>query len=88
MELCQKRYSSKSSVYDLYVLWYNLSIKSENIHMNTINQELQLLADEHYESIVDAQYDEMTDEFSAEFEMMEYAASSYDADAKYYGEKV
>ena len=38
------------------------------------NSQAQLIADDNFDAVVDAQYDEMTDEFSAEFEMMEYAA--------------
>jgi hypothetical protein len=56
--------------------------------MDELNGQLMLIADENYDSVVDAQYDEMTAEFSREFEMMNYAAASYDNDAQYYGEKV
>ena len=52
------------------------------------NSQAQLIADDNFDAVVDAQYDEMTDEFSAEFEMMEYAARSYDNDSKFYGENV
>ena len=55
--------------------------------MNTdeLNGLLSLIADENYEMVVDSQYDEMTDEFSAEFEMMRYASESYNDDAIVYG---
>jgi hypothetical protein len=56
--------------------------------LDELNGLLQLIAEENFESMVDAQYDEMVDELSAEFEMMNYAAASYDNDAQYYGEKV
>lgn len=56
--------------------------------MDELNGLLQIIAEENYESITDSQHDEMVDEFSAEFEMMEYAASSYDNDAIRYGEMV
>lgn len=56
--------------------------------MDELNGQLMLIADENYETIVDAQYDEMTAEFSAEFEMMEYAARSYDNDTIASGELV
>ena len=51
--------------------------------MNTdeLNGLLSLIADENYKIVVDSQYDEMTDEFSAEFEMMSYASESYNDDA-------
>ena len=54
--------------------------------INIANSQAQLIADDNFDAVVDAQYDEMTDEFSAEFEMMEYAARSYDNDSKFYGE--
>ena len=55
--------------------------------MNTdeLNGLLSLIADENCEMVVDSQYDEMTDEFSAEFEMMSYASQSYNDDAIIYG---
>jgi hypothetical protein len=56
--------------------------------LDELNGLLQLIAEDNFESMVDAQYDEMVDELSAEFEMMNYAAASYDNDAQYYGEKV
>ena len=56
--------------------------------LDELNGLLQLIAEENFESMVDAQYDEMVDELTAEFEMMNYAAASYDNDAQYYGEKV
>jgi len=56
--------------------------------LDELNGLLQLIAEENFESMVDAQYDEMVDELSAEFEMMNYAAASYDNDAQYYGEMV
>lgn len=56
--------------------------------MNELNGLLQLIADDNNDSVVDAQYDEMTAEFSAEFEMMEYAARSYDNDTIASGELV
>lgn len=52
------------------------------------NSQAQMIADELYDAIADAQYAEMTAEFSAEFEMMEYAARSYDNDSQYFGETV
>lgn len=56
--------------------------------MDELNGLLQLMADDHYESLTEVQHDEMVAEFSAEFEMMEYAARSYDNDAIAYGENV
>lgn len=53
--------------------------------MDELNGLLQLIGNEYNDSIVDAQYDEMTAEFSAEFEMMDYASRSYDNDAIEYG---
>jgi hypothetical protein len=54
--------------------------------MDELNGLLQLMADEHFESLAEIQHDEMVAEFSAEFEMLEYAARSYDNDAVAYGE--
>ena len=56
--------------------------------LDELNGLLQIIAEEHFKSITDAQHDEMVDEFSAEFEMMNYAAASYDNDAVAYGEMV
>jgi hypothetical protein len=56
--------------------------------IDELNGLLQLVADDHYESLAEVQHDEMVAEFSAEFEMMNYAAASYDNDAQYYGEKL
>jgi hypothetical protein len=56
--------------------------------MDELNGLLQLIADEHFESLAEIQHDEMVAEFSAEFEMLEYAARSYDNDAVAYGELV
>ena len=54
-----------------------------------INFELQTLADEAKEEIVDAQYEDyLTDignMLQAEHDMMMYASHSYDEDAAYYG---
>lgn len=58
------------------------------MNMDELNGLLQILAEDHIDSIVDAQYDDMTAEFSAEFEMINYAAASYDNDAIAYGEFV
>lgn len=56
------------------------------MNMDELNGLLQILAEDHIDSIVDAQYDDMTAEFSASFEMMNSAAASYDNDAIVYGE--
>jgi hypothetical protein len=53
--------------------------------MDELNGLLNLIADENYDSVVDAQYDEMTDQFSAEFEMMSYETERYNDDAYQYG---
>lgn len=53
--------------------------------MNTINELCRDLAEEAIDEQVEILYNEMVDELTAEFEMQEYAARSYDADAVSYG---
>ena len=50
-----------------------------------VNTELQCLGNEHASAVIDAMYDDMVDELNAMFDMNNYAAASYDADAIYYG---
>jgi len=57
------------------------------MNLNEINMELKALAAYNLELKTKAIYDEMVNEMCAEFEMMEYAAHSYDADAVSYGMK-
>jgi hypothetical protein len=53
--------------------------------MYTVNELLRDLAQAVLDEQVEILYNEMVDEFTAEFEMQEYAARSYDADAVSYG---
>ena len=55
--------------------------------LDEINMELKALADYNLELETKAIYDEMVNEMCAEFEMLEYAARSYDADCLSYGMK-
>jgi len=52
-----------------------------------INSELQLLAQEAADAVVDAMFDDYIDEMMANEELMMYAAQSYDNDCVYYGEQ-
>jgi hypothetical protein len=53
--------------------------------MYTVNELLRDLAQAVLDEQVEILYNEMVDELTAEFEMQEYAARSYDADAVSYG---
>lgn len=55
------------------------------MNINEINEELKAIAEYNIEMANDIMYDEMVDELTAEFEMTEYAARSYDYDAVSYG---
>lgn len=55
--------------------------------LDEINMELKALAAYNLELETKAMYDEMVNEMCAGFEMLEYAARSYDADAVSYGMK-
>jgi hypothetical protein len=55
--------------------------------LDEINMELKALAAYNLEMETKAIYDEMVNEMCAEFEMLEYAARSYDADCLSYGMK-
>ena len=55
--------------------------------LEEINMELKAISYGIYKSNVDMMYEEMVNEMCAEFEMMEYAARSYDEDAVIYGVK-
>lgn len=53
--------------------------------LDNINSELQQLAQEYIEQVVDIIYDDYVDALCANEEMLRYAAYSYDNDAQYYG---
>ena len=55
--------------------------------LDEINMELKAIADYNLEMEIKVIYDEMVNEMCAAYEMMEYAARSYDADAVSYGMK-
>lgn len=55
--------------------------------LDEINMELKAIADYNLEMEIKVIYDEMVNEMCAGFEMLEYAARSYDADAVSYGMK-
>jgi hypothetical protein len=55
------------------------------LNMYTVNELLRDLAQAVLDEQVEILYNEMVDELTAEFEMQEYAARSYDADAVSYG---
>ena len=54
--------------------------------MDTINMLLSELAEEHYQSVADADYSSYLDSMMAEYNAQMYAANSYDLDAISYGE--
>ena len=53
--------------------------------IDNINAELQFLADEAYDAVVEAMFEDYIDEFMANEELMMYASNSYDCDCVYYG---
>lgn len=52
---------------------------------DNVNTELQLLAQQVYEDVVDILYEDYIDELLANEEMIRYASYSYDNDCQYYG---
>ena len=50
-----------------------------------LNLELQCLADEERQAMVDIEYDAFMDEMYRLWELEQYAADSYDLDAEFYG---
>lgn len=50
-----------------------------------INAELQILAQEQLDLVVEDRYNDMMDELCAFHDMMMYASHSYDQDAEAYG---
>jgi hypothetical protein len=62
-----------------------METKNGVIKMVTVNELLRDLAQAVLDEQVEILYNEMVDELTAEFEMQEYAARSYDADAVSYG---
>ena len=52
---------------------------------DNINTELQLLAAEVREAVVDAMFEDYIDEILANEELLMYATNSYDNDCIYYG---
>lgn len=54
--------------------------------MDPINKELLEIGNDHVAEVIDAMYDDYIDEFTAEEEVLRYAAFSYDNDAQAYGE--
>ena len=55
--------------------------------LDEINMELKAISYGIYKNNVDMMYEDMVNEMCAGFEMLEYAARSYDADAVSYGMK-
>jgi hypothetical protein len=55
--------------------------------IDNINTELQLLAAEVYEAVVNAMFEEYIDEILANEELLMYATNSYDCDCIYYGKQ-
>ena len=54
---------------------------------DNINAELQLLAREASESVVDVMFEDYIDEMLSNEELLMYASNSYDCDCFYYGMK-
>jgi hypothetical protein len=55
--------------------------------IDNINTELQLLAAEVYEAVVQVMYEDYIDEMLSNEELLMYASNSYDCDCFYYGMK-
>ena len=56
------------------------------LDLDTVNEELQVIADENRLVRIEEEYEMMLDQMMYEHHMMEYASHSYDLDAEYYGE--
>jgi FKBP-type peptidyl-prolyl cis-trans isomerase (trigger factor) len=54
--------------------------------MEDVNILLAELAEEHNQSVIDADYESYMENMMAQYNMMMYAANSYDLDAISYGE--
>jgi hypothetical protein len=54
---------------------------------DNINTELQLIAQEAYDAVTQAMYEDYIDEILANEELMMYASNSYDCDCVYYGKQ-
>ena len=54
---------------------------------DNINTELQLLAAEVYEAVVDVMFEDYIDEILANEELLMYVTNSYDCDCIYYGKQ-
>lgn len=55
--------------------------------INNINTELQLIAQEACDAVVEAMFEDYIDEILANEELLMYATNSYDCDCFYYGMK-
>ncbi len=53
--------------------------------IDNINAELQILANEAREAVVELMFEDYIDEMLANHELMMYASNSYDCDCVYYG---
>ena len=53
--------------------------------INSINTELQIIAQQSIESRIEEQYNEFLEEMYEIFAMEEYAMQCYDRDAEFYG---
>lgn len=54
--------------------------------IDAINTELQIIAEEEKQSLIEIQYEEFIDVMMAQYDLLMYACNSYDCDAEYYGE--
>lgn len=52
---------------------------------DNINAELQILAQEAYDAVVDLMFEDYINEILANEELLMYATNSYDCDCVYYG---
>ena len=70
---------------------YNIRMKVEKeskMTLDEVNSELQLVAQELVDEVVDIQYNEMMEEMFELFELEQYARDCADLDAEYYGGRV
>jgi peptide subunit release factor RF-3 len=54
--------------------------------LTDINTELQLIAQDEQEQVIELQYEEYINEMYQELQLQQNAQNSYDEDAIYYGE--
>ena len=55
--------------------------------IDNINAELQLIAQEAYDAVVDVMFEDYIDEILANEELLMYATNSYVCDCIYYGKQ-